>query len=166
MKNVNNFINSLKKSNLYLQKQIEENNLKIDFYKKIKNIKLPEDHYLSFVKGKALFFINYDDFLKILPDEKIYLNKDISLYDGITLFKKIKIDSNNKFAIVYCNFHHAKYDECGYLSYMPEINFSFLSKKQNKRIKNVMIKDISECKFLAKNFKIEDEYIKKMITLQ
>lgn len=166
-KDIINFTKRLNEDNLYCQKQIEENTLKIDFYKKIKNINLPEDHSLVFVKEKAFIYLKYDDFLKTFSCEKIYLdNKNISLYKGINFLKKIKIDGCSKIIIFYSQFIPAEYDELGNISCIPEINFSFLSEKQNKRIKNNIIKDIPGYKFKAKDFKIEDKYIKKMITLQ
>ncbi len=167
--NVNKSINQLNKNNLYLKKQIELNNLKIYILKKIKHIKLPQTFDFFIENKKPYFLLPFENFLNILPNEKISLFKeghDI-LYEGVPFFKQIKVNNYDKYITFYCYHGIAEYDNDKFcVSCIKKINFSFLSEKQNKIIKKKIIKQISEEKFISKNIKIEDEYIRKMITLQ
>lgn len=167
--NVNKFISQLNKNNLDLKNKIELNNLKINILKKIKHIKIPKNFDFFIKNKKPYFFISFENFLNILPNEKIYLFKegyDI-LYEGIPFFKQIKVNNYDKYITFYCYHDIAEYDNNNLcISCIKKINFSFLSEKQNKFIKKNIIKKISEENFISKNIEIEDEYIRKMITLQ
>lgn len=173
-----------KKALKQLQLKVNKKENKLNF---IKNI-LSNHSYLDVIpcssKESFLFaFKNNEDFFNYFKDEKIQF---IMSWDGdrygvirikISFFKKIKhekdyikiyflnttdpIFDENKDSVIQKYHNIIKYDNVEHI--IPNIDFSFLSEKQNKKIKKYIVENIKNMsKMTSRKIRIEDEYIKKM----